>query len=404
MRAAHFATWLLIGLAAAAAARAAPLPRQAVRAIDAAMTKAMKVGAIPGGAVEVTQGGQVVFAKAYGAANLELSAPSRLDTVFRIGSLSKQFTAVAVLLLAEDGKLSLDDPVSKYVPEFPAAGTVPIRRLLNHTSGIADYVGSEGFETKTRLAHSPVELVRWIASLEHPITAPPGQRWEYSSSNYAIAGLIVERVSGQPLGQFLQTRMFNPLGMNRTRMDDALEVAPGRASGYDPVEGHPGRFRNAHFVDMTVPYAAGGLRSTVGDLATWEGALVHGRVLRPDSYRQLVTPARLSDGSLPTTEGAPTRYGLGVSVPEPPPRPTLSHTGAIDGFTSSLDYYAGPDATVVVLVNGSPSPSLPFKAIDHALQSLWFAKEISTESSHKQAQRHLSSPAAPKRTQADRGT
>lgn len=338
------------------------------------MAEPIASGWTAGGAVGVMRRGEIVFARGYGFANLETSTPVTPGAVFRIGSISKQFTAAAVLLLAQDGELSLDDRVQKHLPQFPGDDPTTIRQLLNHTSGIVDYVGREpDFMNETRLPHTPEDLAVYALQAKPLHQFPPGTAHLYSSSNYALAGLIVERVSGQPLAAFLKARIFAPLGMKDTALDDALEVVPDRASGYDRVKADVPGYANARPVDMSVPYAAGAMRSTVGDLLIWSDALTHGRVLSPESYEQMITPGRVPGGGLPlrTLRDGSTRtisYGLGVELAGAPGALQIVHGGAIDGFTSDLKIYVSRDVAVAVLVNTSPSSHLPFAKVGQAIE------------------------------------
>ncbi|WP_312161780.1 serine hydrolase domain-containing protein [Phenylobacterium sp.] len=365
----------LLGLALAGGpALGQPLKPETERAIDEAMREAVSTGWTAGGVVAAMRQGEVVFARGYGLANLETGTPIASDSVFRIGSITKQFTAAAVLLLAEDGKLSLDDPVSRRLAQFPAEDPTTIRQLLTHTSGIVDYVGGEGFDREQWLPHTTDQLVAFVLARTPLHGFEPGADWRYSSSNYALAGAIVEEVSGQPLAAFLKARIFDPLGMNATAMDDARDVVPHRASGYDRLKAEAPGYANAREVSMSVPFAAGAMRSSAVDLLVWGHALTHGRVLKAESYRQMITPVRLKDGSLPVrTRADGTRrsisYGLGVWIDGPADRPNLSHDGAIDGFTGTLSIFTGPDVVVAGLVNTSPSQHLPFGKVIEAVKA-----------------------------------
>ncbi len=352
-----------------------PLSPAAERAIDAAMGQALAAGVAPGGAVAVMRQGKVVFARGYGLANLETRTPATPDTVFHVGSVTKQFTAAAILLLAEDGKLSLDDKLSRYVPEVPRGGEVTLAQLLNHTSGIAAYTARDGFDRETMLPHTPRQLLDYILDKTPLYDFEPGTRWAYSNSNYSIAGLVVERVSGQPLKTFVQTRLLDPLGLTETAIDSEADIAPGRASGYDPVEGKPGAFANTQVISMTVPYGAGALRSSALDLVRWEDALLHGRVLRAASLARMTTPGRLNDGALPTDigeDGKPqtVQYGFGLSLHGPPGHPDrISHNGGINGFASDLVDYPASDTVLAVIVNGAPHRGLPFADVEAAVKA-----------------------------------
>jgi CubicO group peptidase (beta-lactamase class C family) len=352
----------------APAAMSQSLPAPSIAAIDQAMNRAVDTGWVPGGVVAVARGGKVVFEKGYGRANLETGTPANPDTVFRIGSLTKQFTAAAMLLLAQDGRLRIDDPVGKYLSEFPRDDSTTIRQLLTHTSGIADYVG-RAFQRETPFDHKTDQLVAYVLTANPLHTFPPGTQWQYSSSNYALAGAIVERVSGMSLGAFLKARIFDPLGMMSTALDDSRDTVPHRASGYDRT---PSGFANARAISMTVPFAAGGMRSTARDLLVWTDALTHGRVLDSDSYRVMTTPVRLNDGSLPlqvSPDGVrhPVSYGLGLFIGTDATHPDLWHEGAIDGFTSHLGHFGRSGVDVAVLLNTPPNDHLPISGIVAAL-------------------------------------
>jgi CubicO group peptidase (beta-lactamase class C family) len=359
---------LFVGQGALAAGRS--LSPKAVAAIDLAMQRAVDSGWIAGGAVAVSMDGRQVFSRGYGLANLETATPVGGDAVFRIGSLTKQFTAAAVLLLVQDGRLQIDDPAAKYLPELPRDDPTTLRQLLNHTSGIADYVGRPGFERETMVPHTTDQLVAYVTAQTPLHLFPPGTQWRYSSSNYILAGAIVERVSDMPLGRFLETRIFDPLGMTQTALDDEHDVVPHRATGYDRTA-HG--FSNARQISMTVPFAAGAIRSTPHDLLLWTEALSHGRVLKPAALRLMTTPARLNDGSpametLPDGGRRPVSYGMGLFVGGDPARPDLWHEGAIDGFTSHLGLFGRTDFAVAVLVNTSPNEHLPIGDVVAALQ------------------------------------
>jgi CubicO group peptidase (beta-lactamase class C family) len=362
-----------IGLPISAFAQ--PLSERTSAAIDAAMAESIGTGWVAGGVVEVARGGQVVFAKAYGSSNLEMAVPTSTSDVFRIGSLTKQFTASAMLLLVQDGRLSLDDRVGKFLPSFPKDDSTTIRQLLNHTSGIVDYVGSSDFEERDKwLPLKTDELLRLIYAARPFHKFQPGSDWEYSSSNYALASAIIEHVSGLPLGQFLKERIFQPLGMKDTALDDGRDLVPRRASGYDRIAVATPGYQPARTISMTVPFGAGAMRSTARDLIVWSNALTHGWLLTAASYRQMTTPARLNDGSLPVRtkpdgSKASIRYGFGVFLSDNEAEPALTHDGGIDGFTSRLSYYPEADAEVVMLVNTSPSSHLPFPKITDAVQA-----------------------------------
>ncbi|HTK35549.1 MAG TPA: serine hydrolase domain-containing protein [Caulobacteraceae bacterium] len=346
--------------------QAEDLAPRAKSAIDEAMQTAMREQAAPGGAVAVMDHSRILLAKGWGLANLEDGTPVTPDTVFRIGSLTKQFTAASVLLLAEDGKLSLDDRAVQYLPDHPQLGEVTLRQLLNQTAGLADLVGRPGFfDRESMWRHTPDEVVRYVLDKSPLFTFPPGDGWAYSNSNYEILGLIVERVSGQSLGTFMKARLFDPLGLKDTALDDERDIVPHRASGYDRT---PGGWKNAAPLSLTVPYAAGAMRSTARDLLVWENALVHGRVLGPEMLRQMLTPAVLKDGSTPMSRGAegkpaPVFYGLGVFMTGAPKHRILDNSGSVNGFSCELSADLAEDRITVVLFNTLPNAKLPTRAV-----------------------------------------
>jgi CubicO group peptidase (beta-lactamase class C family) len=326
-----------------------------------------------GGAVAISVRGQLVFVKGYGLANLETRTPVSPNTVFRIGSLTKQFTATALLLLAEDGALSVDDPVSKYLPAFPREDATTIRQLLTHTSGIREFVGAEGFDTETRLPHTTDQLVEYVLRAQPLHVFEPGVQMAYSNSNYALAGAIVERVTDSSLGAFMKARIFDPLGMSHTALDRVRDVVLDRASGYDRIRVETAGYANARPIDMSVPFGAGAMRSTVGDLVIWANALTQGKVLKDSTYRLMITPARLASGELPARVAADgsrsvMRYGTGLGIEGPPNAPTLVHDGGIDGFTATIRIYTAAGVVVAAMVNTSPSPHLPFGRVVAAVE------------------------------------
>ena len=213
--------------------------------IDAAATQDVASGRVAGAALAVLEDGSLVFAKGYGRANLELSAPVITKTVFRIGSLTKQFTAAAVLLLAEQGKLKVDDKLSLYLPNFPRANEVTLRDLLDHTSGIHNFTEGPIIDKISTSGATKQELIADIAGQLPLYDFDPGSGWWYSNSNYALLGAVIEKVSGKSWAAFLKAEIFDRLGMLDTVADDARDVVPGRAAGYTLIDGSPGKFRNA---------------------------------------------------------------------------------------------------------------------------------------------------------------
>lgn len=363
-----------------------PVERGLEKTIDEIAARAMASGS-PGMAVAVGRGEDVLLAKGYGLANLEDQVPVTADTVFAIASITKQFTAAAVLLLVEEGKVGLEDTLSRFVPEVPQAGRVTVRQALVQTSGIPDYAEDpEGLRLKS-VHKTPAEMASWIARLEPAFVFEPGSSWAYSNSNYALLGLVVERASGESLPAFFARRLFAPAGMTHTAFDDPADVVPRRARGYRAIKGRPGEFRNADWISPTVPGPAGGLRSTLGDLLRWNAALFAGRVLSPASLERMTTPGRLTDGRTtraampaPMQEAWNSDYAMGVLVGSPDGRARVWHAGDIDGFSTWAAHYPDEKISVVILQN-SESANRNEAEIEQAVMTAVAAAARSTTAS-----------------------
>ena len=274
--------------------------------VDAAVMKLMDEKKTVGAEVGVMRDGKMILAKGYGLANLELGVPVKPDTVFRIGSITKQFTAAALLMLAEEKKLSVDDKLSKYFPDFPRADEVTLRMVLNHTSGLHNYTDPKA-DIDQHKDMTTAEMVRNIQRLSPLYDFEPGTQYHYSNSGYFLLGAIVEKMAGQPLGPFLKARIFDKQGLSRTAMDEVSAIVPGRASGYDLVKDTKGEFRNTTYASMTWPAGAGAMRSTVGDLAKWHDALFNGKVLKPETFADMTAPGRYKNGEVLNTRAAGSR-------------------------------------------------------------------------------------------------
>lgn len=312
----------------------------AVRAIDSLLAATYPADG-PGAAVVVAQGGEVLLRQGYGLASVELGVPATPENVFRIGSITKQFTAVAILMLAEEGKLSLDDEVTRFFPGWPTHGhRITVEHLLTHTSGIRSYTGIPAFGSMMR---TDLPLERLIAAFrDEPMDFAPGTDFRYNNSGYVMLGAIVEQLSGQSYADFLRTRIFEPLGMRDTRFDETDAVIPRRAAGHAM---EPGRqVRNARYLSMTLPHAAGSLVSTVDDQLRWQRAVAEGRLLSAASWRRAFTPFRLADGR---SSG----YGLGWFLGSAAGEPTVEHGGDINGFASEGLWIPSRELHVVVLSN-----------------------------------------------------
>jgi D-alanyl-D-alanine carboxypeptidase len=297
----------------------------------------------PGATVILVRDGKVAFRGAAGLANMELGVPMRPDHVLRIGSVTKQFTAAAVLMLQDRGQLKVTDEITRHLPEFPTQGErITIAHLLTHTSGIYSYTDLPGY-WRGNLLRTDVDVGEIIGLFaDQPLRFSPGSKFSYSNSGYALLGAIIERVSGKTYKEFLRTEIFVPLGLADTQ-HDGRQLVQRRASGYETMgSGEP--YRNALPISMTHAYAAGGLLSTVDDLARWNAALFGSGLLTEASVRAMTTAVRLNDGSL-------TEYGYGLYVRERDGLRVIGHSGGIHGFSSSELWLPDERIYAAVLTN-----------------------------------------------------
>lgn len=306
----------------------------------------------PGVAVIVFRDGETIFRKGQGMANLELGVPIEPDMVFRLGSITKQFTAVSILMLAEQGKLTLDDSISKFLPDYPTHDhLITVEHLLTHTSGIKSYTSMPEWPPLWRKDFAVQELVDFFKY--QPMESAPGKRWAYNNSGYILLGAIIEKISGQSYEQFIQQNIFEPLGMKQSYYDSPSRVIPRRVAGYDKsVDG----FTNAAYLSMTQPYAAGALASTVDDLVLWDSALYTEQLLKHETLQKAHISHQLMDGSS-------TAYGYGWDISEYAGHRLVEHGGGIHGFRTRA--IRMPDDRVFVAVlsnNGGADPEpLAFK-------------------------------------------
>lgn len=291
------------------------------------------------GTVLVAKGGRVVYEKGIGMANYELDVRNAPKTKFRIGSLTKQFTAMLIMMLNEDGKVGLDDPIGKYIESSPEAWKdVTIRHLLTHTGGIPNYTSDPSVMLMKR---EPKSLGKLIDSFRNkPLRFKPGEKFEYSNSGYALLTAVVEKASGTSWVEFLQSRILTPAGMADTDVDSAQTVLKNRASGYK--SGSNGKL-NADYIDLSLPTGAGAMYSTVGDFYKWDRALYTGKLVKQATLAQIYTPLK-------------SNYAFGWVVLEGP-RKTYTHDGGIDGFATSFWRYPSDDSCVVVFSNLQDAPA-----------------------------------------------
>lgn len=308
-------------------------------AVDRLVRDEMKRQDIPGVAVGIVNHGTVTT-RGYGFANVELMAPVTDETIFESGSLGKMFTATAVMLQVEDGKLALSDPLTNFFPDAPVSWHgITVRNLLNHTSGIPDYTTSS-FDyrkdyTEDELAHIAMRLPPEFAA---------GSRWNYSNTGYVLLGIIVHKVSGQFYGDVLKHRVFEPLGMRTARIIDQSAIVPNRAAGYEHVNG---ALANQEWVAPALNTTAdGSLYWSVRDLVAWDTAVMRRQILKPESWREILTPVRL-------TSGKTYPYGMGWALEERGGKPLQEHGGAWQGFRTQLSRFTGDSLDIIVLANAA---------------------------------------------------
>ncbi|MDH5589288.1 MAG: serine hydrolase [Gemmatimonadota bacterium] len=313
---------------------------------------------VAGVAVGVVQDGDTLLLQGYGVADLEWDVPMATDAVFEIGSVTKQFTAAAVMRLVEEGKIDLDADVTTYLPDYDTQGRhIPIRRLLDHTSGIKGYTEMPAFGEIVMRDLPRDSLVARFEAV--PLEFEPGTAEIYNNSAYFLLGLVIEEASGEPYGEYVATHFFEPLGMSRSYYCDQDAVVARRAHGYDQG---PEGLRQKGYLNHLWPYAAGSLCSTAGDLVRWNQALHGGEVVSDGSYRTMTTPRPLVDGT-------PIRYAGGLMVFDDGGRRAITHGGGINGFLSDTWVYPDRGLIVVVLQNtaGRRGPGLLARALVEAV-------------------------------------
>lgn len=305
----------------------------------------------PGATVIVTRGGRTIYSASRGMADIAARRPLGADSVFRLGSLTKQFTAAIILQLVQERRVSLDDPISRFFPDYPQPGArATVRQLLNHTSGIQSYTGIPGWmrdPANTTRAHNTAEMIAVFR--DQPSPTPPGQVWAYNNSGYVLLGAIAEQLTGKAWHQLVEERIARPLGLHSLGYGVERETRPDMAHGYG---GGDARAEAARILHMSVPHAAGALVGTAGDMARWAQALHHGRVVSPALYAQMTAPA-------PLPEGRTHPYGFGLGLEQLRGRPSLEHSGGIFGFSTFGLYVPSEDVYVAVLANSDDPASPP---------------------------------------------
>jgi len=305
--------------------------------VDEYIRAEMQAQQIPGLALAVIKDGKMVIARGYGLANVEHQVPVKPETIFQSGSTGKQFTATAVMMLVEEGKLSLDDKITRYFPDGPEAWqNITVRHMLTHTSGMTDYT----LDFDLRRDYTEDELYQRIKPI--PLAFQPGEKWSYSNLAYVMLGILIHKVSGKFYGDFLQERIFKPLEMTTARIISESDIVPNRAAGYHVVNG---QLKNQDWVSPSLNTTAdGALYLTIYDMAKWDAALYTDKLLKTSSLEQMWTPVKLNDGKTHP-------YGFGWALGQVRGHRIIEHGGAWQGFKAQISRYVDDKLTVIVLAN-----------------------------------------------------
>lgn len=333
--------------------------RSQKKKIDEYIKAEMKAEQIPGLTYAVVLDGKIIDSGAYGFANAELKAPTTSHTLFNIGSIGKTFTATAIMLLQKEGKLSINDPISKFVDSVPDTWkTITIKHLLSHTSGIKDYAhdfpGYPYIEKDRKQEITEAQFIRMATAV--PLNFQPGERWAYSNSNFVLLGFIIHKVSAKPIGEFMKERLFKPAGLTQTRYTDVREIIPNRANGYLLDEDDGNKLINGEFVgNFFSKMGDMGILTTATDLARWSIAQDEERVLDKKTLQQMWTASKLNSG-LEAMGILGANYGLGWSVLDHRGNIEIGHDGSfINGYTACLARFPEKHFAVIVLTNLNPT-------------------------------------------------
>jgi D-alanyl-D-alanine carboxypeptidase len=338
--------------------------------IKDALQVAIQVNGCPGASVRITKDAKQLFTAVAGNANLETGTPISEKSVFRIGSLTKQFTAAAVLKLVELGKISLEAPVAQYLPFFSTLQMLTVHELLNHTAGLHSDESDSICSSSTE--QSQVALAQEIAKQKPVFDFAPGTAWLYSNANYIVLGAIIELVYGKPLSEAMSELLFQPIKLTSTAFDHAADVVPNRVAGYTPsgMQGVP--YANAQWIPIEEAGGAGALRATADDLCRWHNQLFGGHVISATLLNTMIEPGRLRNGALSGTSRfsaddkamGEVQYAMGLLIPPPlQGRRTVLHYGNINGFSACLETYIDQGITVAILCNADINPGLPIRSV-----------------------------------------
>ncbi|HVX27865.1 MAG TPA: serine hydrolase [Parafilimonas sp.] len=325
----------------------------------------------PGCVVLVAKNDSIIYKKAFGVANIELNVPMKPDMIFRLGSITKQYTAVSILQLVEQGKISLQDSIQKFIKDFPYKGhTITIENLLTHTSGIVDYeVLNFPIPTAIRVDFPPKQIIDSLSKL--PLDFTPSSQFHYSNSNYFLLAYIIEQVSGKSYQDYLAENIFKPAGLTNTFYDSPTEIIPNRINGYAKYNG---KYFNAGYISMSQVYGAGALVSNVDDMFKWHEALYNYKLIKKETLEKACTPFMLSDGTKST-------YGYGWFIKNRNDYTSIEHAGGIDGFQSDEIYLPDQNIFIATLYNslneGGDDPA--FMALDNDIATLSVGKKLEHE-------------------------
>ena len=350
--------------------------------IDQAVAGTLNAHACPGVSVAVSRAGAVAFSHGYGLANIETRSPVSDRTIFRIGSLTKQFTAAAIIKLAAMGRLDPKAPAATYLPAFRASKPFTLLELMNHTAGLHSDDEGGTLSLAPMTPKTQIQLADEIASQKQQFDFDPGQAWLYSNANYIVLGAVIESVTRTPLAKALYDLIFSPLHLSSAAMDRSSEVVLDRASGYSPTDIPAVPFENAAYIEVSEAGGAGAMRANAADLCQWHDALLGGKLFDRAHVDMMLTPGRLRDGrpssanrfSAEDAHYGDVEYACGLLISGPSdPNPSILHYGGINGFAAVLQTYRRERVTFAVLCNGDNGPGLPFRGIRKAVISQFLA-------------------------------
>lgn len=312
--------------------------------IDAAVEKLMKSRRVPAVSLAVIRDGKVVYSKGYGYSDLENGVKATPATVYEVGSITKQFTSALVMMLVEEGKVKLDEPVRTYMPDLPEAWKeVTVRQLLTHTSGIKSYTSLSAFRSQIRERIDHEGMINLLK--DEKLDFAPGTKWSYNNSGYYLLGMLLEKLTGKRYADLLRERIFTPLGMTSTRYNDLRAVIPNRAHGYDLQSLLPPA--NTMVIDMSWPFSAGAIVASVEDFAKWDAALYPGKLFKAETLEQMWTPVKLPDGTN-------THYGFGWMITDLSGERAVGHGGDINGFNAYFVRVPSKHLAVAAFCNAAP--------------------------------------------------